>query len=90
MTTAVCIRAKQQAIHKIPKEKKLRQYTRKMERCLYRKTYLSERICAAYLQEHPSDYESKPLEITSLDIAPGVSAEDRAVINKLALKSSHP
>ena len=41
---AVCIRAKQQAIHKIPKEKKLRKYTRKMERCLSRKIYLSVQL----------------------------------------------
>ena len=78
----VCNRAKDIAIKRYPASRKL--YTQ-----LIRTTYLSERICAAYLERNPSDYESKTIEKSSIDIAPSMSKEHRDMILALLHRFDH-
>ena len=71
-------RAKADAIEKYPLQKRLERYVHK--------TFLSERICAQYLEKNPDDYASKPIKADSIDIAPHVQAEHRAQILHLIHK----
>ena len=69
-------RARADAIERYPLQKRF-------ERYMYKKTFLSERICAEYLKEHPNDYASTDILKDSIDIAPHLSAEERARILQL-------
>jgi hypothetical protein len=74
--TEVIDRAKADAIERFPLQTQF-------EKVAYKRTFLSERICAAYLKQHPNDYSSKDIERDSIDIAPHVPAEARARIQML-------
>ena len=69
-TKDLCERTKQQAIDKYPLRKQL-------ERYIHKQTYLSERVCEAYLKKHPNDYSRVEIDENSMDIAPHVPKEYR-------------
>jgi len=69
-------RAKADAIERYPLQKRFERYT-------YKQTFLSERICAKYLEKNPDDYESVRLLKDAIDVAPHMNAEARARILQL-------
>ena len=73
MNNEVCKRAKEIALAKYPVYKQL-------ERAIIKSTYLSERICAEYLKEHPNEYDQVVIDPESIQIAPDVPADIRARI----------
>ena len=75
-TDEVIKRAKADAIERFPLQKQFERYT-------YKRTFLSERICAAYLKQHPDDYKSVEILRNDIDIAPHMPAEARARILQL-------
>ena len=74
----LCKRIKTKMIEKYSKEQQL-------ERYLHHVTFLSERICAEYLKENPSDYVAKRVEQSTIAISPKVPPETRAKILQLLL-----
>ena len=74
-----CSRAKKKAVSHYPEYKQL-------ERAIIKRTYLSERICADYLQENPDDYASDDIPLESINIGPDVPAEIRTLLIALLHK----
>jgi len=72
----VCKRAKEQALAKYPAYKQL-------ERAVIKSTYLSERICADYLEKNPNDFAKETIPLESIQIAEEIPAEIRGRIMSL-------
>ena len=72
----ICKRAKEQALAKYPAYKQL-------ERAVIKNTYLSERVCAEYLEKNPNEYAKESIDVESVQLSPDIPAEIRAKIMSL-------
>jgi len=75
----VCKRAKEQALEKYPAYKQL-------ERAIIKSTYLSEKICAEYLEKNPDEYTKEEIPVESVQVSTDMPAEIRALLMSLLKK----